>query len=230
MDKNFKVRVSVGLAMFVVALVALYTFDAIPFKIIFGLFAFVSAVELLSFFRKKRKTSFKQISLVLLEMVFLVCGTIFVAQINAEHFWYIILGVPGYDIFAYLFGKLCGGKIFKKSRPFPHISKNKTWEGTILGLAMAIGMVAIMMAVRGEFAMDWMYLLCGPLALVGDLFESYLKRQFKVKDSNEILIKRPFFAKLEMSVGGSEGHGGFLDRIDSTAFAASVLLVISLIV
>ena len=228
MDKNFKVRVSVGVGMFIVALIALYTFDAIPFKIIFGVFAFVSAIELFSFFKKRRK--FENVILAIIELAFLIYGTIFVAQIDAWHFWYIILGVPGYDIFAYLFGKMFGGKLFKKSRPFPRISKNKTWEGTILGIAMSVGMVAILMAVRGDFAADWMYLLCGPLALCGDLFESYLKRCFKVKDSNEILIKIPFFAKLEMLVGGSEGHGGFLDRIDSTAFAASVLLVISVVI
>ena len=74
---------------------------------------------------------------------------------------------------------------------------------------------------------DYIYLLCGPLALIGDLFESYLKRQFKVKDSNEIVIKNKFFEKLELIVGGTEGHGGFLDRIDSTAFTATILLIIS---
>ena len=122
---------------------------------------------------------------------------------------------------------MCGGKIFGKSRPFPKISKNKTWEGTLFGLLMAIGLVAIMMTVRGAFSEDWMYLMCGPLALMGDLFESYLKRCFRVKDSNEILIKNKVFEKLEALVGGSEGHGGFLDRIDSSAFAASMLLIIS---
>lgn len=228
MDKNFKVRVLVGTLMFAVAMIALYTFDAIPFKIIFGFFALISAVELFSFFKKKR--TFSHVILVIIETAFLFYGTIFVAQIDVNHFWYIILGVPGYDIFAYLFGKLCGGKIFKKSRPFPRISKNKTWEGTILGIAMAMGMVSILMAVQGDFAADWIYLLCGPLALCGDLFESFLKRQFKVKDSNEILIKNPWFAKLEMLVGGSEGHGGFLDRVDSTAFTASILLIISWLV
>lgn len=227
MDKNFKVRVSVGLAMFAVALVGLYTFDAIPFKVLFGLFATVSLVELLSFFKKKH--SRWGVALMALEVLCLIGGTIFVAQTNVDYFWYVILGVPGYDIFAYLFGKMLGGKIFKKTRPFPHISKNKTWEGTILGLLAAVGLVAIKMAVGGDFATDWMYLLCGPLALMGDLLESHLKRQFKVKDSNEIVIKNPVFARLEMLVGGSEGHGGFLDRIDSTAFACSVLLVISLL-
>ena len=90
---------------------------------------------------------------------------------------------------------MIGGKILKKSRPFPRISKNKTWEGTICGLLMAVGMVAVLMAVRGAFASDWMYLFCGPLALIGDLIESFIKRKFKVKDSNEIVIKNKFFKR-----------------------------------
>ena len=225
MDKNFRVRLIVGFGMFAVALAALYTFDSIPFKIIYGIFSLVSLIELISFFSKKKHTL--NILLFIFETLFLIGGTIFVAKIDLAHFWYIILGVCGYDIFAYLFGKAFGGKVFKKSRPFPHISKNKTWEGTFLGLASSIGMVAIMMAVRGSFGTDWMFLLCGPLALMGDLFESFLKRKFKVKDSNEILIHNKFFARLELLVGGSEGHGGFLDRVDSTAFAATILLIVS---
>ena len=231
MDKNFRVRVIVGLCIFVVALVGLYTFDSIPFKVLFVIFAVMAAVELFSFFKRKvaRNDRTWLILLTVLELAFLACGVAFVAKTNVDYFWYIILGVPGYDIFAYLFGKIFGGKVFKKSRPFPKVSKNKTWEGTILGLGMAIAMVAIKIAAGGDIATDWMYLLCGPLALCGDLFESYLKRKFKVKDSNEILIKNKFFAAVEMCVGGSEGHGGFLDRIDSTAFACTVLLLISLI-
>lgn len=225
MDKNFRVRIIVGLGMFIVALIALYTFDSVPFKIIYGVFSLISLIELLSFFSKKKHAL--NILLTIAEILFLIGGTIFVAKIDLAHFWYIILGVCGYDIFAYLFGKAFGGKIFKKSRPFPHISKNKTWEGTFLGLASSIGMVSIMMAVRGSFDADWLFLLCGPLALMGDLFESFLKRKFSVKDSNEILIHNKFFVRLELLVGGSEGHGGFLDRVDSTAFAATILLIVS---
>lgn len=228
MDKNFRVRMIVGFGMFAVALIAMYTFDEIPFKIIFGIFALMSAVELFSFF--KRKKSVFLVFLALLEFIFLICGTIFVAKIDVSHFWYIILGVPGYDIFAYLSGKLIGGKIFKKSRPFPRISKNKTWEGTILGLLIALSMVTILMWSRGAFSSDWVYLLCPPLALSGDLFESFLKRRFDVKDSNEIVIKNKFLRRLEAMVGGSEGHGGFLDRIDSTAFSGTILLIISFMV
>lgn len=227
MDKNFRVRVICGLGMFIVALVALYTFDSIPFKIIYGLFALVSATELISFFW--RKISFWHVLLAIIEIVFLVCSSIWVVRVDRYHFWYIILGVCGYDIFAYLLGKAFGGKIFKKSRPFPHISKNKTWEGTFLGLLMSFLMCLTMILIRGTFEFDWIYLLCGPLALVGDLYESFLKRRFKVKDSNEILIKNKVFEKIEMVIGGTEGHGGYLDRIDSTAFTTTILLLISIL-
>ncbi len=223
MDKNFKVRVTVGFCLFVVAIVSLYVFDSIPFKILYGFFALVSAVELASFFKRRR--SFFLCVLAIIEVVFLACSSIFVTQIDVFHFWYVILGVPGYDIFAYLFGKLLGGKIFGKSKPFPYVSKNKTWEGTIFGIITSCSFVAILIAVRKTFVTDWIYLFCGPLALIGDLFESFLKRKFDIKDSNEILIKNPFFKRLEMIVGGSSGHGGFLDRVDSTAFACTILLV-----
>ncbi|MBQ9180872.1 phosphatidate cytidylyltransferase [Candidatus Saccharibacteria bacterium] len=226
-DKNFKVRVSVGVGMFAVALVGLYTFEAVPFKVIYGVFSLISLIELMSFF--KRRFARSLVMLALVEAAFLVMGTVFVAMIDPAHFWYIILGVPGYDIFAYLFGKMLGGRLVPNSRPFPTISKNKTWEGTVCGLLASIGMVLGFMAAREAFATEWMYLFCGPLALVGDLFESFLKRQFKVKDSNEIVIKNKFFRALENLVGGSEGHGGFLDRVDSTAFATSVLLIIKLV-
>lgn len=228
MDKNFRVRVTVGVAMFLIAVLGLYTFDGKPFKIMFALFAMVAAIELFSFFKKKHQ--FDNTILAIFELGFLFYGTLFVNQIDVTHFWFVILGVPGYDIFAYLFGRKFGGKIFGKSRPFPKISKNKTWEGTIFGLLTAVLLDTILMVYLGQYGSDIIYLFCGPLALVGDLFESHLKRQFRVKDSNEILIKNPLFAKLELLVGGSEGHGGFLDRIDSTAFAGAVLLVISLFI
>ena len=213
--------------MFIVALIGLYTFDSIPFKILYGFFSFMSAVELYSFFKKEHKLP--NLALAFFETLFLVGGAIFVARVDLNHFWYIILGVCGYDIFAYLFGKLCGGKIFKKSRPFPHVSKNKTWEGTFLGLLTSFLLVLAKMNLQQSFDTDWMFLLCGIFALCGDLFESFLKRQSNVKDSNEIIIKNKFFRFLEMFVGGSEGHGGYLDRVDSTAFSSTVLLVIILV-
>ena len=223
MDKNFRVRVICGLGLFAVALIAMYTFDAVPFKILFGVFAIIAGIELLSFFKKV--AHFKNVILAIVEIMFLIYGSMFIAQIGVVEIWYLIFGVCGYDIFAYLCGKMLGGKIIRNHHPFPKISKNKTWEGTILGLTISIILVLILTTALGRA--DYIYLLCGPLALMGDLFESYLKRQFKVKDSNEIVIKNKFFEKLEILVGGTEGHGGYLDRIDSIAFTATVLLIIT---
>ena len=223
MDKNFRVRVICGLGLFAVALIAMYTFDAVPFKILFGVFAIIAGIELLSFFKKV--AHFKNVILAIVEIMFLIYGSMFIAQIGVVEIWYLIFGVCGYDIFAYLCGKMLGGKIIKNHHPFPKISKNKTWEGTILGLAISIILVLILTTALGRA--DYIYLICGPLALMGDLFESYMKRQFKVKDSNEIVIKNKFFEKLEILVGGTEGHGGYLDRIDSIAFTATVLLIIT---
>lgn len=224
MSENFRVRVVVGLILFIVALVALYTFDGIPLKIMYGFFALMAAVELASFFKKKHRVL--NIVLAMIELTLLVVSTIFVAGADRVMIWYIIFGVPGYDIFAYFAGKLIGGKIFKKSRPFPKISKNKTWEGTIIGLVISFAMVATMYLVRGNYAAEWIYLVLPVLALLGDLFESFIKRKFGIKDSNEIIIKNKVFEKIEIIVGGSNGHGGFLDRIDSVAFAASVMFII----
>lgn len=216
-----------GLVLFAVGLLSFYTFNGIPFKVLYALFSIVAFVELLSFLKKH--ASMPCIILVTIESIVLACGVVFIAKINTTIFWYLLLGVPGYDIFAYLFGKLLGGNVFGKSRPFPKISKNKTWEGTILGLLMSFVMVAIMVAARQALDIEWVFLLCGPLALIGDLFESYIKRQFRIKDSNEVLIKDKIFGKLELVVGGSSGHGGFLDRLDSTAFTCTILLLFFMI-
>lgn len=225
MSENFRVRVIVGLGLFIVAVVSLYILDSWPFRILYTLFAIVATIELISFFKQKHFSALN-IILAVFELIFIAGSIAFVMNANPTMVWYVILGVPGYDVFAYLFGKSFGGKIFKNSRPFPKISKNKTWEGTIMGVIMSLILVTIMLVARGEFATDWPYLLCAPLAVIGDLFESYLKRKFRIKDSNEIVIKNRFFAKLEILVGGSNGHGGFLDRIDSVAFATAILFII----
>lgn len=225
MDRNFKVRLSVGLSIFAIASLSLYLFEGAPFRFLVVCFILIAAIELLSFLKKK--ADFASVIFLLIELGFLYYGAIYVVQLDILHTWCIILGVPGYDVFAYFFGKMLGGKIIKKSRPFPHISKNKTWEGTFGGLIVSFILVLPLILACGNWSTDWIFLLCGPLALMGDLFESFVKRRFKIKDSNEIVIKNSFFEKLEVVVGGKDGHGGFLDRIDSSVFTATVLLVIT---
>lgn len=111
------------------------------------------------------------------------------------------------DIGAYFAGKAIG-----KHKLAPSISPGKTWEGALGGcvLVMAVGAVCALVpncsdtfAAHVQAAWGWwalMLVMVGVVAasIVGDLFESLLKRRAKFKDSSNLL----------------PGHGGVLDRID----------------
>lgn len=104
------------------------------------------------------------------------------------------------------------GRAFGRRPLSPTISPKKTTEGAIGG--MVFGTLA--MAAGGLWVFEtpiWMLALLGAaislLGIVGDLFESLLKRSAGVKDSSNLI----------------PGHGGVLDRIDSWLFAAPVYYV-----
>jgi phosphatidate cytidylyltransferase len=98
------------------------------------------------------------------------------------------------DIGAFFTGRTFGGP-----KLAPTISPNKTISGLVGGLAAATLLGGIWAADQG---LHWAWLLLAPLfafaAAVGDLFESWMKRQAGVKDSGRIL----------------PGHGGVFDRLD----------------
>lgn len=110
------------------------------------------------------------------------------------------------DVFAYFGGKLIGGPRIARG-----LSPNKTWSGIIAGvLAGAVAGYAcgaVFGAVGGKQAI-WVAVgaLIAFTGLMGDLFESFLKRRFGVKDASRII----------------PGHGGVLDRIDGL-MAATLL-------
>jgi phosphatidate cytidylyltransferase len=105
------------------------------------------------------------------------------------------------------------GRAWGRRKLAPGISPGKTWEGAIGGTAAAL----VYAIICGTFieGLSWVpYLLAAALlavlSIVGDLFESAVKRQADVKDSGTLL----------------PGHGGILDRIDSAtaALPAAALL------
>ncbi len=118
---------------------------------------------------------------------------------------WVLLGcalVWGTDIGAYCFGKLYG-----KNKLIPHVSPNKTWAGLYGGfIASIMIMMSFYLWYRPEFSWYfaiWLAVLTSFFAVVGDLFESMLKRIYAVKDSGNLI----------------PGHGGMFDRLDSL-FAA----------
>lgn len=76
-----------------------------------------------------------------------------------------------------------------------------------------------------DVSLDQVYFaFTGPLALLGDLFGSMVKRAFGAKDSCDHAARQyTFFAKIKDVMGD---HGGCLDRIDSIVFSGTVLLLL----
>jgi len=112
------------------------------------------------------------------------------------------------DTFAYLTGSMLG-----RHQMTPRLSPGKTWEGFTGGILGTLIGGFVISRITGQFTGGgWILLsiLICLLALVGDLFESGLKRRRGVKDTGEIL----------------PGHGGILDRFDSLLFAAPVLSIL----
>ena len=112
------------------------------------------------------------------------------------------------DVGAYLFGMALGQKYGKKL--CPSISPKKSWIGFWGGMFMAVA-AALIMKYTGFMPFPAVHAVA--LAVVmnvagvgGDLFESQWKRFYEVKDSGNII----------------PGHGGMLDRFDSTLLALPV--------
>ncbi len=104
----------------------------------------------------------------------------------------------------------CVGSIWGKHSLCPKISPHKTWEG-VTG-ATVMGLVAVVTAsyLLLDLPLPWGSLLGFLIvmgATLGDLAESVIKRQMKMKDSGKLI----------------PGHGGMLDRIDNLLFVIPVV-------
>ncbi len=110
------------------------------------------------------------------------------------------------DIAAFFGGKAFKYSIFGK-RTFNEWSPGKSWEGTVFGI---LGAVVGALALDAVFSVSttWWHpavfgFAIGLFAVAGDLFESMIKRDLKLKDMGSLL----------------PGHGGLLDRVDAMLFA-----------
>jgi phosphatidate cytidylyltransferase len=137
-----------------------------------------------------------------------------VRAISADGAWLIIgllLIVWATDTGALIAGNLIGGP-----KLVPKLSPNKTWAGTLGGIVAAAIVEAVYIGVLGGSPVLAFVYGAGisVVAHSGDLFESWVKRSFNRKDSGSLI----------------PGHGGMLDRIDSTLFAVSTLAILVLVV
>ncbi len=101
------------------------------------------------------------------------------------------------------------GKRFGRHKLAPEISPGKTWEG-VAGAMLAVSLYGAVLCYYQHYSL-WLMVglwLVVVLSIMGDLFESLLKRQAGLKDSGQLL----------------PGHGGVLDRIDGLIPTLAVTL------
>jgi phosphatidate cytidylyltransferase len=118
----------------------------------------------------------------------------------------ILVSIWVCDSAAYFLGTALG-----KHKLMPRISPNKSWEGAIAGFIFSVITLIAAKALLLEF-LDWrdtiaIGIIIGILGQCGDLIESMIKRDSRVKDSSSII----------------PGHGGIFDRFDSLLFTAPVV-------
>lgn len=104
------------------------------------------------------------------------------------------------DTMAYITGSLFG------KTPLSSISPKKTWEGTIGGAVLCVGLAYVTMHYLFQANTQHVMAIAAIAAVIGtlgDLLESKLKRLAQLKDSGNMM----------------PGHGGFLDRFDSLLLA-----------
>lgn len=110
-------------------------------------------------------------------------------------------------------GGYIAGKLFGQHKLAPTISPGKTWEGLFGGMVLQAFLVGILLQLFPDIDALDLCMLVFPVAIcsvIGDLFESMLKRFRGVKDSSNLL----------------PGHGGFLDRLDGVIAALPMFYVI----
>lgn len=152
------------------------------------------------------------------DLGFLVLGTLYVAYLFPHYvllyqagkqwvFWVLLVVFLG-DTAAYFVGMALG-----RRKLYPAVSPGKTWIGAVAFLVasgfsgvFASGPLGLGLSFPAALSLS---VVVGVTAQVGDLFESWIKRVFAVKDSGGFL----------------PGHGGVLDRLDSLIFPGVVTTV-----
>ena len=121
--------------------------------------------------------------------------------------FFVLLVVFAGDTAGYFFGMAMG-----RRKLYPEISPGKTIAGTLgsLGTSLVAGLLGSFFFLTTVFWVEALFLslIVNILGQVGDLFESWVKRVFSVKDSGFLL----------------PGHGGLLDRLDGLIFPAVFII------
>jgi phosphatidate cytidylyltransferase len=200
--------------VFLSALINDYIFLSILFiVVILSWIEWIKVIEKIRF-KKIYRIIHIILFLIYLLVAFIVCFNVFVID---KYFFLTILMICVFsDVGGYVFGKTFGGKKLTK------ISPNKTISGSIGSFILSyIGFFVIylyfsdLLFVKLQVeALVFIPFFISLICQLGDLFISYYKRRAKIKNTGNLI----------------PGHGGLLDRIDSSIFALPIgFIIISLL-
>lgn len=136
---------------------------------------------------------------------------IIVRNIDIKLFLYLVSIPMITDSFA-----LFGGKVFGKNKMCPAISAKKTWEGAITGTVVGTiipSVLYLLLFHKLSFIMVFITFILTIMGQIGDLIFSKLKRENDIKDFSNIM----------------PGHGGALDRLDSSLVIFMTYVALALI-
>ena len=190
--------------------------DGILFNLLLGFTFILSCYELVKIINKKilmlwnTKVMWLMVILIYLFLSFLSFKCCRLHNQGCLIIMILFFCIWVFDIAAYLIGMLIKGP-----RLCPKVSPKKTWSGLIGGILAVFFLPSLVFDTIFtkifiyNFGLVTRYHLCliGIIGQIGDLMQSYFKRQFNVKDSGHIL----------------PGHGGILDRLDSL-YLSSILI------
>tara|TARA_B100000614_G_C14561685_1_gene497444 strand:- start:4561 stop:5241 length:681 start_codon:yes stop_codon:yes gene_type:complete len=193
-------------------------YSQITFIFFISITLFFSFYEFINLLKNKSKNNFKNIFMGFLWISSLSSFILLYEKYSSNIIFIIFISIWVTDSMAYIMGKNFG-----KRKILPSISPNKTWIGSISGLASTMiflfyfyynSSIIPNMKIApftepsfNHYDFIVISLIIGFFSQFGDFFESFFKRKLNVKDSSSLLL----------------GHGGFLDRFDSFYFVGTVL-------
>ncbi len=222
---GYKPHIITGIAIALYLFISFFLYDneIVPLTIFWGLIPLSLVIPIIELFHTKKR-SVHNIALTFLGIIYIALPFSILNLISTPinntptEFKPLVVLILFVILWANDSGAYITGSTLGKHKMFASISPQKTWEGAIGGLILAVvASITIFYYFKqpiGIFNSVVIAVITVITGTFGDLTESMIKRSFKVKDSGKLL----------------PGHGGLLDRFDSMLFAAPAFyLYISII-
>jgi phosphatidate cytidylyltransferase len=193
---EFKQRVITGLILFMIVVIGTLLLPHTMWMIsIWFMISYLLRIELPPLLLPL-KTAYT----IVISLCYIVLPCMIISFMQQQSVLYLCIIIASFDTGAYIIGKTMGSHFISR------ISPRKTYEGLIGGIAICLTVMTLLHVTVPTFGPAYSILsiiIITVVSMLGDFFESWLKRQAHCKDSGTLL----------------PGHGGLLDRIDGLLLA-----------